>query len=423
MKRFLVVQIFGALMLAMAYGAEDAGLAANATNQFAVDLHRQLATGDQNLCVSPYSVEAALAMTFAGADGETRDQMSRVLHLSKNGDAVDASFSSLQRSLEEMTRKTAEIAAESKERGGPSEPITLAIANRLFAQSGYDFRSAFLDLVKKFYGAPFDALDFTKNADAARQHINKWVADQTRDRIRDLIPANGVNDMTRLVLANALYLKAPWASEFSEAHTKPKPFHVVGGSATVDVAMMQRLSEFGYAKREGFTAVAVSYSGGELQFVVLVPDDVNGLPALEKKLSAEMLTQCAKLKRHDVDLSMPKFKFEPPTIALAPALKALGMNSAFDQPRGSANFDRIAPRKPSDYLYISQVFHKTFIAVDEKGTEAAAATAVTMTTATGMAPKPTPPPIVVKVDRPFLYAIQHVPSGVCLFLGRVTNPR
>jgi len=421
-KSVLILPLFGALIVGLTYGADDAGLASSATNQFAVDLHRQLATGDQNLCVSPYSVETALAMTFAGADGETRDQMSRVLHLSKNGDAVDASFSSLQRSLEEMTRKTAEIAAESKKRGGPSEPITLAIANRLFAQSGYDFRSSFLDLVKKFYGAPFEALDFTKNADAARQHINKWVADQTRDRIRDLIPANGVNDMTRLVLANALYLKAPWASEFSEFHTKPKPFHVRGG-ATVDVAMMQRLNEFGYAKRDGFTAVTLPYSGGDLQFLVLLPDEVNGLQTLEKELSAEKLAQCAKLERQDVDFSMPKFKFEPPTIALAAALKALGMNSAFDQPRGSANFDRIAPRKPNDYLYISDVFHKTFIAVDEKGTEAAAATAVTMMATTAMAPKPTPPPIVVNIDRPFLYAIQHVPSGVCLFLGRVTDPR
>ena len=421
-KSVLILPLFGALIVGLAYGADDAGLAANATDQFAVDLHRQLATADHNLCVSPYSIETALAMTFAGADGETRDQMSRVLHLPKDGEAVDASFSSLQRSLEEMTRKTAEIATESKERGGPSEPITLAIANRLFAQSGYDFRSSFLALTKKFYGAPFETLDFIRNADQARQHINKWVVEQTRDRIRDLIPAKGVNEMTRLVLANALYLKAPWASEFSEVHTKPKPFHV-RGSATVDVAMMQRLSEFGYAKRDGFTAVALPYSGGELQFLVLLPDEVNGLKALEKKLSAEMLAQCVKLERHDVDLSMPKFKFEPPTIALAAALKALGMNSAFDQPRGSANFDRIAPRKPNDYLYISDVFHKTFIAVDEKGTEAAAATAVTMMMATAMRPQPTPPPIVVNVDRPFLYAIQHVPSGVCLFLGRVTDPR
>lgn len=148
MKSFLVLHLFGALIAGMAYGADDIGLASSATNQFAVDLHRQLATGDRNLCISPYSIETALAMTFAGADGETRDQMSRVLHLPKDGDAANASFSSLQRSLEDMTRKTAEIAAESKKLGGPSEPITLTIANRLFAQSGYDFRSSFMALTK-----------------------------------------------------------------------------------------------------------------------------------------------------------------------------------------------------------------------------------------------------------------------------------
>jgi len=134
-----------------------------------------------------------------------------------------------------------------------------------------------------------------------------------------------------------------------------------------------------------------------------------------------MLAECAKLETRDVDLHLPKFKIELPTIALARNFEALGMKTAFDQPQGSANFDRMAPRKPNDYLYISQVFHKTFIAVDEKGTEAAAATAVAMMA--GSAPIQRPPPVEVKVDRPFLYAIQHVPSGLCLFLGRVTDPR
>jgi serpin B len=135
-----------------------------------------------------------------------------------------------------------------------------------------------------------------------------------------------------------------------------------------------------------------------------------------------MLAGCAKLEARDVDLHLPKFKLEPPTIALAETFQALGMKTAFDVPRASANFDKIAPRKPNDYLYISNVFHKTFIAVDEKGTEAAAATAVVMMRATAIA-RPKPPPVEVKVDRPFVYAIQHVPSGVCLFLGRVTDPR
>jgi serpin B len=421
MKRFFILEVFGVVIASMAYGATAFDLAATATNELAVDLHRQLATGDENLCVSPYSIDSALAMTFAGADGETRTEMARVLHFPNDGDAIHASFASLRSSLEEMSQKTAKIAQDSRKNGGPSEPITLAIANRLFAQSGYDFRDAFLALVRKFYGAPFEIMDFRNDADGSRQQINEWVAAQTRDRIRDLIPQDGVTKDTRLVLANAIYLKAPWESEFSDALTKPKPFHIRGGSV-VDVSTMNLRKQFGYVKGDGYTAVSLPYSGGELQFLVLLPDEANGLRGLESKLSAEMLVQCAKLETHDVDLSLPKFKFEPPTIVLAKTLQAFGMKSAFDQPPGSANFDKIAPRKPNDYLYISQVFHKTFIAVDEKGTEAAAATATVMMRATAMA-EPKPKPIEVKVDRPFVYAIQHVPTGVCLFLGRVTDPR
>jgi serpin B len=422
MKRFLILQLFGALIAAMSYGATGNDLAATATNKLAVDLHRQLATGNENLCVSPYSIESALAMTFAGADGETRSEMARVLHFPSDASAVSASFASLQHSLEEMSAKTAELVKESKRFGGPTEPIALSIANRLFAQKGYEFRELFLALVKQNFGAAFELLDFVHDASRATQHINKWVADQTRDRIRDLIPSGALDETTRLVLANALYLKASWVDPFSEKATRPEAFHV-HGSASVDVPMMQKRDKhFGYAKRERYTAVSLPYTGDDLQFLVLLPDDVNGLRALESKLTSETLAECAKLQTRDVDLHLPKFKIEPPTIALAEKFEALGMKTAFDQPRGSANFDRMAPRKPNDYLYISQVFHKTFIAVDEKGTEAAAATAVAMMAATALR-SPPPPPIEVKVDRPFLYAIQHVPSGVCLFLGRVTDPR
>jgi serpin B len=422
MKSFLISNVFSTLIAAMSFGATGSDLAATAINQLAVDLHRQLATGDENLCVSPYSIESALAMTFAGADGETRTEMAGVLHFPNDGDAVPASFASLQRSLEELTRETAKIAEESKKSGGKGEPITLTIANRLFAQTGYDFRESFLTLVKQNYGAAFEPLDFVADSSGATKHINQWVAGETHDRIRDLIPANALDETTRLVLANAIYLKAPWADPFSEGATKPEPFRV-RGKTPVDVPMMRKEDRhFGYAKMEGFAAVSVPYIGGELQFLVLVPDEVNGLHALESKLTADMLAQCAKLEERDVDLHLPKFKFEPPTMALAEKLEALGMKSAFNQPRGSANFDRMAPRKPDDYLYISQVFHKTFIAVDEKGTEAAAATAVAMMRATSAIIKKTEP-IEVKVDRPFFYAIQNVPSGVCLFLGRVTDPR
>ena len=421
MKRLLILQVFGALVVAMAHAATNFDLAAKATNQLAVDLHRQLATGNDNLCVSPYSIQNALAMTFAGADGDTRTEMAHVLHFPSEASAVAASFASLQHSLEEMTAKTAELVKKSKEFGGPSEPITLNIANRLFAQKDYYFRQNFLSLVKQDYGAAFEPIDFTVNPAAAAQHINKWVANETRDKIRDLVPVDALNKLTRLVLANALYLKAPWADAFSEKTTQPELFHIRGG-APVNVPMMRKTARFGYVKREGFTAVSVPYVGNDLQFLVLLPDEINGLHALESKLTAEVLAQCSRLEAQDVDLRLPKFKLEPPTIALAENLQALGMKSAFDIPRGSANFDKMAPRKPNDYLYISNVFHKTFIAVDEKGTEAAAATAVVMMRATAIR-GPKPPPIEVKVDRPFIYAIQHVPSGVCLFLGRVTDPR
>jgi serpin B len=397
----------------------DFDQAAKATNHLGVELYRKLPT-DGNLCLSPYSLGCALAMTFAGADGETRKEMARVLQFAADGDANDAAFAALRHSLEEMAEKTARIAQNSKKTGGPSEPITLAMANRLFAQTGYDFRDSFRTLVKQYYGAPFEPVDFRTNSEGARNYINKWVAEQTRNRITDLIAAGGLNEAIRLVLANAIYLKAPWASEFNSAFTKLSPFHVRGG-APVDVATMNRRGHFGYVRRDGFSAIALSYTGGELQFLVLMPDEVNGLRTLESKLNAEMLAQCAKLKQQELDLYLPKFKFEPPTIVLSKTLQSLGMKSAFDQPRGTANFDKMAPRRPNDYLAFSEVFHKTFIAVDEKGTEAAAATAVSMVQVTAM-PKQSEP-IEVRVDRPFIYAIQHVASGTCLFLGRVTDPR
>ena len=398
----------------------DSGPAAMATNQIGVDLYRKLATGEDNVCLSPYSIEAALAMTFAGVDGQTREEMARVLHLSKD-DSIHASFATLQRQLREMSEKSVKQVAESGERAEPKESITLAVANRLFAQKGYDFRESFFALVKERYEAPLELVDFAANASGATQQINAWVLEQTRQRIRDLIPPGALKSSTRLVLTNAIYLKAPWAHRFSEDATKPQPFHV-RGRETANVPTMHDHECFcGYAKRDGFTAVSIPYIDSDLQFLVLLPDQVKGLPALEKKVTGAILTQCAKLKGRDLDLYLPKFKFEPPTLNLGSTLQTLGMKTAFDQPPGSANFDRMAPRKPNDYLAISEVFHKTFIAVDEQGTEAAAATAIVAVYAASMlnAPKP----LEVKIDRPFFYAIQHVPSGACLFIGRVTDPR
>ena len=394
--------------------------AAKATNEFGIDLYRKIAHGEKNVCLSPYSISCALAMTLDGADGETRREMARVLHLDSKVNS-DSSFAALQASLGEIGPKTARIAGESKQNGGPSEPITIAVANRLFAQAGYEFRPQFFAEVKENFGAAPEIVDFAKDASAATRKINDWVAQQTRDRIRDLIPQPLV-PATRLVLANALYLKAPWASEFSADATKPEPFHIRGQDA-VDLPTMQKLAQLRYAKRKGFSAVALPYSGDDLQFVVLIPEEADGLGGLENQLTADLLDDCAKMNASEVLLHLPKFKFEPPTIQLAAELQDLGMKTAFDIPSRSANFDRMAPRRPNDYLAISDVFHRTFIALDEKGTEAAAATAVAMVRVTAMRPMTPPKPIEVKVDRPFIYAVQHVPSGACLFLGRITDPR
>jgi len=421
MKWLLILQFFGALVTVMAQATTNFDVAAKATNELAVDLHRQLASHNENLCISPYSIENALAMTFVGAGGDTRAEMGRVLHFPGDSSTVAPSFASLQHALQEMTANTEALAKKSKQFGGPSEPITLNVANRLFAQQGYDFRQDFLSLVRQNFGAAFEPIDFTGNPAAAAQHINQWVGDETRDKIRDLIPSNALTRLTRLVLANALYLKAPWADAFTAKNTQAEPFHVRGNRPT-NVPMMRKTSRFGYSKGDGFSAVSIPYVENDLQFLIIVPDDVNGLHEVESKLTSDLLAECAKLQTQDVDLHLPKFKLEPPTIALAETLQALGMKSAFDIPQGSADFDKMAPRKPNDYLYISNVFHKTFIAVDENGTEAAAATAVVMMRATGMA-RPKPLPVEVKVDRPFVYAIQHVPSGVCLFIGRVIDPR
>jgi len=222
-----------------------------------------------------------------------------------------------------------------------------------------------------------------------------------------------------MVLVNAIYLKAPWAVAFQESGTKPRPFRAGGGDA-IDVPTMRKEGRFGYAKRDGYSVVAIPYVSGTLQFLILLPDKADGLSALEKTVTHELLSwESTNADFTQLALELPKLKMEPPVMALGETLQSLGMNTAFDKPPGSANFDRMAPRRAGDYLFISAVFHKTFLAVDEKGTEAAAATGVVMSVTNVVVGKA----IEVKVDRPFLFAIQHRVSGACLFLGRVTDPR
>ena len=210
--------------------------AALAINNLALDLLVHATKLEENTAFSPYSIQMALVMTYAGAEGDTRQQMARVLHYPSSERDVLEDFAHLQDNLAKMTKRTEKIAAESKKAGGPSEPITLNMAKRLFGQRGYEFRPAYLDLLKKTLGSPLEALDFISDPGGATKDINHWIAKQTKERIRDLIPPNALNKDTRLVLANAVYLKAPWSKEFKESETRPAPFHFADGRSA-DVPM------------------------------------------------------------------------------------------------------------------------------------------------------------------------------------------
>jgi len=417
MKPLLIaILLFATRVLA----AEPTATAATAINALGIDLLQKAGKPGANALLSPFSIQSALAMTYAGAEGDTRAEMAKVLHYPGDDAEVHRSFAALRKSLDDVMQRSVQDAEQLQKQGGKMNPITLSVANRLFGQSGYAFRKPFLTLVQDSYGAPFEPLDFIRNPSGATKHINNWVEAQTQQRIRDLIPDGALNDATRLVLVNAIYLKAPWAAEFSVSATKPQTFHLAANNL-ISLPMMSAKRSLGYARRDGCTVLTIPYRGGELQLLILLPDKVDGLADLEKKLAERLLSECAKLGRQEVILYLPKFKIEPPAMSLGGELQTLGMTTAFDQPRGSANFDRIAPRSDNDYLSISEVIHKTFLNLDEKGTEAAAATAVLMFT--NSAVRVQPKPIEVRVDHPFLFAIQHCASGACLFLGHVSDPR
>ncbi len=377
-----------------------------------------------NALLSPYSIQTALAMTYAGADGATREEMARVLAFKEAGDAIHPSFGSLRQALDGAVLNASRMTRPAGS-GQPGttvlEPFVLATANRLFGQKDYAFKLDFVEFTRTVYKAVLQPLDFVGDVPGSIKLINGWVEEQTRRRIQNLIPSDGLDVDTRLVLVNAIYFKAPWAVGFSESRTRPEPFLVLGKDAVI-VPTMVRTGPMGYAENQGFEAVTLPYVAGDLQFLLLLPSKTNGLASMERDLTVSNLMSNATLRTREIALHMPRFRLEPPLMLLGQALRGLGMRSAFDKPRGTANFDRMAARKPNDYLSISEVFHKTFVAVDEHGTEAAAATAVSMMTRTSMPAKPTEA-LEVRVDRPFLFAIQHRSSGACLFLGRVSDPR
>ncbi|MES2692342.1 MAG: serpin family protein [Verrucomicrobiota bacterium] len=395
--------------------------AAQATNAVGLDLYRQLSDANPggNLVLSPYSIESALALAYAGTARETRTEMARALRLPAEDDALATGFNLLRESLDEVVQQSQKESESMRRYGGHAEPLALYVASRLYGQAGYAFRDSYLALLRDRFLAPFEPADFLTDPETVRTDINRWVSTQTRDRIKDLIPPQTLSRDSRLVLINALYIKAAWAAPFSERSTRPRPFHLADAS-TREIPTMNQMGHLGYAQEGRLTLVSIGYTGSGLQFLVILPDTGVPLSEAAAQLSAERLAGWRKLPEAYINLSLPKFRVDDASISLTDSLKAMGIRRAFDLPRGNANFDRIAPRKANDYLFISEVLHKTFIAVDEKGTEAAAATAIAMA-AGGMAQQPKP--VEVRVDRPFLFAIQDTKTGLCLFFGRIADPR
>lgn len=360
---------------------------------FALELYQEVRGSEGNLFFSPYSISLALAMTYAGARGSTAQEMAEVLHFTLPQERLHPAFNALDLAL----------------MGQNSENFRLNIANSIWGQVGFEFKQEFLDVLALNYGAGLRGLNFRENPEAARVRINDWVSEQTRGKIKDLIPPGAVDTLTRLVLTNAIYFNAMWRYPFSENLTADGTFTLLGGSqVTVPMMSWPEGEVVRYARGEGYQAVELPYRDTTTAMLVILPEDFE---EFEAGLTAARLGEIVGgLESRNVIVKMPKFRFEFP-LDLTETLAGMGMATAFSD---QADFTGMA----EDRLQISKVLHKAFISVDERGTEAAAATAVIME----LTAVPTPP-TTVSIDRPFLLLIHDTDTGAILFMGRVLDPR
>jgi serpin B len=381
--------------------AQDLTELVNGNNGFAFDLYRALQEKeDGNLFYSPFSISIALAMTWAGARGETERQMAETLHFTLPQDRLHPAFNALDLELAQRGQGA---------RGKDGKGFRLHIVNALWGQKGYQFLPEFLETLARNYDAGLRLLDLAGDPEAARGVINDWVSDQTEGRIRDLLPPGAVDTLTRLVLTNAIYFNAAWDEQFDPRATRDGAFHLLDGSQ-VTVPMMRRTANSGFVVGEGFQAVELPYDGKELAMVILLPD-AGRFEEFEDSLDAERVEEIlGRLAYGQVTLTMPRFRIES-DFGLADTLAAMGMPAAFRPDQ--ADFSGMDGSRD---LYISRILHKAFVVVDEGGTEAAAATAVVVGL-TALIPRAE-----ITVDRPFIFLIRDLQTGTILFVGRVVNP-
>jgi serpin B len=326
--------------------------------------------------------------------------MQEVLNFDANQPATHAGFNALDLALE------AEPEAEAKQ----ARPLQLRIANAVWAEQTQTFRPELLDTLAVNYGAGVQLSDFINNYEAVRAQVNDWVEDQTEDKIKDLVPPGAFTQDTRMALVNAIYFKADWLHQFSSDNTQEAAFHLLDGKP-VRVPMMHQQLMARYASGDGWQMVELPYAGETASMLILLPDQ-GRFAQVEAGMGNESLSgMLSDLQTMDMLLSMPKFKFES-SFSLADQLADMGMPDAFD--RGRADFSGMTGKQD---LFISDVIHKAFVAVDEEGTEAAAATVVVMVGTAAMIT-----PLTLKIDRPFIFAIRDNATGQLLFIGRVVDP-
>jgi serpin B len=404
--------LFGTLALGLTgsfnplLAADQADLTAivNGNNSFAYDLYTKLAQEPGNLFFSPYSISTALAMTYAGAGGDTAKQMAKTLHFSLPAERLHPAMADVMKAL-----------------NAQGKSYQLAVANALWGQKGFKFQPEFLEITNKYYGAGSPAgsgvreVDFVNegNREKTRQTINQWVEKQTNNKIKDLIKPKILDAMTRLVLTNAIYFKGKWEYQFNAKETKEAPFYISDKEKQM-IPMMRQTGEFYYTETEGVQILGLPYTGGDLAMVILLPKSQTGLVQLEKEFQAGNVQKwLSKLAQEKVEVSLPRFKLEA-QFQLNQSLRELGMIDAFNE--NKADFSGMS--KP-DRLFIKNVIHKAFVEVNEEGTEASAATAVIM----GIKSAPPKKTYVFRADHPFVFLIRDLRSGSILFMGRLTQPK
>ena len=376
---------------------EDIAAAVQGNNAFAVDLYGQLRKQSGNLFFSPESISTAFAMAYTGASGQTASEIAATLHFTLPPDRLHPAMGALLSGL-----------------NAAHPGYQLRVADALWAQQDLKFRDHFLKLIATDYGAGLKLVNFETSPEAARASVNRWVEQKTENKIEDLLPPGSVNRATRLVLANAIYFKGDWQTQFSKASTRNEDFHLSATQA-IKAPLMHLRAKLGYFNGGTFQAVKIPYKSGELSMIVLLPNDLAGLPALERSLTLANLQAWLGelLGGGEVILTLPKFKMTE-QFELNGVLAALGMRQAFD--RNTADFSAMTGKRD---LWISAAFHKAYIDVNEEGTEAAAATGMAVMS---MAMAYEPPPVVFRADHPFVFLIRDNKSGSILFMGRVTDP-